>query len=273
MDIFDFRSQHNINTDGVFDGNVEQSDEFGRLFLRLKNLLFSELHTSWDIAYLEQYVTQKMVPRSLRWEVPPQKGDNDLEGWFTYFNATGVSFLQFLLAKKHDKPKSLNDEIISVKNKLGPFKEQDLYKQKSDQLRLFLEKKIMIKKSRKRKNIIEILLTIPKKWFSNGRSRLMTLWKVMRWVHIPQLHLCNLYLPYPLYCHRWVLHITEALMTIEVKPPGPIKEVIFLRDLRIIILTGKIINIRIIQEVGVTTLTSRLFPVALIPGSGGSYPL
>lgn len=81
MDIFDFRFQHNINTDKVFDGNVEQSDEIGGLFLRLKNLLVSELHTGWDIAYLEQYVTQKMVPRSLRQEVPPQKGDNDLEGW------------------------------------------------------------------------------------------------------------------------------------------------------------------------------------------------
>lgn len=74
-----------------------------------------------------------------------------VEGWFTYFNATGVSFLQFLLAKKHDKLKSLNDEIIAVKNKLGPFKEQDLYKQKSDQLRLFLEKEDHDQKIKKKK--------------------------------------------------------------------------------------------------------------------------
>lgn len=80
MDIFDFRSQHNINTDGVFDGNVEQSDDINGLFLRLKNLLVSDLHTNCDVAYLEQYVAHKMVPHSLRWQVHPQKGENDLEG-------------------------------------------------------------------------------------------------------------------------------------------------------------------------------------------------
>lgn len=134
MDIFDFRSQHIINTEGVFDGRVEQADEVGGLFLRLKNLLTSELHTSWDVAYLEQYISQKMVPRSLRWEVNPQKGETDLEGWFIYFNDTGIQFLVFLLGKKRDKLKTLNGEISLVKDKLLPYKDQEIYKQKSDQL-------------------------------------------------------------------------------------------------------------------------------------------
>lgn len=78
--IFYFHSQYNINLEGVFDGNIDQRDEIGGIFFRLKKLLVFELHTSWDIAYLEQYVIQKMVPRSLRWEVSPQKGETELEG-------------------------------------------------------------------------------------------------------------------------------------------------------------------------------------------------
>lgn len=93
-----------------------------------------------------------MVPRSLRWEVSPQKGETDLEGWFVYVNDIGIQFLQFLLGKKHNKLKTLNDEICSVRDKLSPLKFHDVYKQKSDHLRLFLEKEDndqKIKKKRK----------------------------------------------------------------------------------------------------------------------------
>lgn len=151
MDIFDFRSQYTINTEGVFNGEVEQADEVGGLFLRLKNLLTSELHTSWDVAYLEQYISQKMVPRSLRWEVNPQKGEVDLEGWFIYFNDTGVKFLVFLLGKKRDKLKYLNDEVALVRDKLLQFKDQEIYKSKSDQLRQFLEKEDSDQRNKKKK--------------------------------------------------------------------------------------------------------------------------
>lgn len=190
MDNFDFRSQCNINTEGVFDGNVKQCDEIDGLFLKLKNVLVSELHTGWDVAYLEQYVTQKMVPRSSRWEVNPQKDESDLEGWFVYFNKTGVQFLQFLLGKKHNKLKSPNEEITLIKNKLGPYKVHEIYKQKSDQLGLFLEKEDHDQKNQeKEKNLIVILLIIPIKWYSNGRLRLMSLWKVRRESHILHLYL------------------------------------------------------------------------------------
>lgn len=55
-----------------------EESEIGDMFLRLKNLMVSELHTEWDIAYLEQYISEKLVPRSLWWDVNPQKGDSQL---------------------------------------------------------------------------------------------------------------------------------------------------------------------------------------------------
>lgn len=65
--------------------------------------MVSEIHTQWDIALLEQYVSNKMVPRSLHWEVSPQKGELELQEWFQYFNEAGVKFLEFLVQRKKCK--------------------------------------------------------------------------------------------------------------------------------------------------------------------------
>lgn len=65
-----------------------------------------------------------MVPHILRWKVNPQKGETDFEGWFIYFNDTDIIFLQFLLIKKWNKLRALNEEIGIVKDKLGPFRDQ-----------------------------------------------------------------------------------------------------------------------------------------------------
>lgn len=46
MDVFEYRSQL------VIDGNEDPRDDLSGCFLRLKNLTISEVHTTWDIAYL-----------------------------------------------------------------------------------------------------------------------------------------------------------------------------------------------------------------------------
>lgn len=100
MDVFDYRTSRSFSTEGVFV--VLNTDcEVGGLFLRLKNLMVSELHLQWDIAFLEQYCKERMVPGGLRWDVHPQQGDVELEAWFCYFNEAGISLLQFLTEKKH----------------------------------------------------------------------------------------------------------------------------------------------------------------------------
>lgn len=73
MDIFEYRASRVVNTEGVFKVYKEDEGDLSGLFTRLKNLTVSETHTQWDIAYLETYVKNNMVPRSLRWEVSPQK--------------------------------------------------------------------------------------------------------------------------------------------------------------------------------------------------------
>lgn len=68
-----------VNTDGVFQTYSDNSGDLNGLFIRLKNLTTSEIHTPWDVAFLETYIKLNMVPWSLRWQVSPQKGDLELE--------------------------------------------------------------------------------------------------------------------------------------------------------------------------------------------------
>lgn len=102
MDIFDYRASRVVNTEGVFVATSTDT-EIGGLFLRLKNIMVSELHLQWDLVFLEQYVSEGMIPRSLRWDIHPQQGETDLDSWFKYFNNAGVNFLGFLINRKRNR--------------------------------------------------------------------------------------------------------------------------------------------------------------------------
>lgn len=96
--------------------------------------MISETHTQWDIAYLGTYIKNSMVPRSLRWEISPQKGETELEEWFKYFNQAGLSLLQFLIDRKSAKLAKIDIEIKAIKEKLGPNKDSDEYRERSQNL-------------------------------------------------------------------------------------------------------------------------------------------
>lgn len=136
---------------GVFDGKEDPRDDLAGCFLRLKNLTITEVHARWDIAYLEEYIKENMVPRSLRWEVNPQKEDNELGEWFKYFNEAGVGFLQFLVAKKKRKLTMLDLEINTIRSKLAPFKDDQEYIRRSEALKTILIKEEMEQKQKKRR--------------------------------------------------------------------------------------------------------------------------
>lgn len=151
MGIFEFRATRVVNTDGVFEPFKNGDSDIGGLFVRLKNLVVSEIHTQWDIAFLETYVKKHMVPRSLRWDVGSQRGENDLEGWYKYFNEAGISLLRFLLERKASKLARLHEEIRQIKDKLTPFQSGEEYLDRSKNLLKFLEKEDREQKIKKRK--------------------------------------------------------------------------------------------------------------------------
>lgn len=149
MDVFEYRASKTVNTDGVCETyNITEGD-LGGLFVRLKNVIISETHTQWDIAFLETYIKLNMVPRSLRWEVCPQKGEVELESWFRYFNEAGVNFLCFLVGKKQSKLTKLDEEVKALKESLIPFKDLEEYKDRTNNLLKILDKKEKEQKNKK----------------------------------------------------------------------------------------------------------------------------
>ena len=151
MDIFTFRATQVVNSEGVFETFKEGDNDLGGLFMRLKNVTIAELHTQWDVVFLDTYIKQEMVPRSLRWDIAPQKGDTDLEGWFKHFNDSGLNLLKFLGDRKTIKLKRLDDEIILIKEKLTPFMSSEEYTVKSQSLLKILEKEEREQKIKKKK--------------------------------------------------------------------------------------------------------------------------
>lgn len=158
MDVFEYRATRVVDTEGVFEIYKEDEGDLSGMFLRLKNLTVSEIHTQWDIAYLETYVKGGMVPRSLRWEVSPQKGDVQLEDWFSYFNKAGIDFLIFLIDRKKAKLTRLDEEIKGIKDKMSPLRESNEYKERSLSLLTLLEKEERDQRVKKRKKFNRDLL-------------------------------------------------------------------------------------------------------------------
>lgn len=150
MDVFDYRTNRSVNTDGLFT-MLKTDTEIGGLFLRLKNLMVSELHLDWDIVFLDQYSKERMVPRGLRWNIFPQQGDPELDSWFRYFNEAGISLLGFLIDKKRSRMSVIDKEIKEIKEKLAPHKSTSEYISHSTSLKNHLEKEEREQKIKKQK--------------------------------------------------------------------------------------------------------------------------
>lgn len=150
MDVFDYRASRVFNTEGVFVATSSDT-EIGGLFMRLKNVMVSELHLQWDLAFLEQYVSEGMIPRSLRWDVHPQQGETELDSWFTYFNDADIKFLGFLITRKRIRLSTLDREIKELKDKLLAYKNSVEYNTLPSNLQAHLLKEDKDQKNKKHK--------------------------------------------------------------------------------------------------------------------------
>lgn len=111
------QSERKTNHSGVFYHESEDQSDLRGTFMCLKNYMVTLIQTQWDIVFLEQYLKEAMIPRSLRWNVFPEKynSDNELKDWFQYFNDAGTKFLGYLIGKKNKKLKWLETEINILK--------------------------------------------------------------------------------------------------------------------------------------------------------------
>lgn len=177
MDIFEYRTSRSFNTQGVFISNTVDSEISG-LFVRLKNLMVSELHLQWDIAFLEQYTKEQMVPRGLRWDIYPQQGELDVDLWYKYFNESGLKLISFLVERKQVRLSLLDKEIREIRDKLTPSSGNPEYISLSTGLKTHLEKEEKDQRSKKQKKYnrdvsdyaTQLVFNWQKKMASNNNS-------------------------------------------------------------------------------------------------------
>lgn len=157
MDIFEYHSNRKLAVEEVFDTTSVDSTNLRGIFMRLKNVMVAELHASWDIVFLEKYSQEKMIPRSLRWNISPDQGDNDLTEWFQFFNGAGISLLNFLIDRKRKKVFRLNKEISEIKEKLTPHMQEETYRIYNQELREIITMEGEEQKIKKRKKYLRDL--------------------------------------------------------------------------------------------------------------------
>lgn len=110
-----------------------------------------ELHLQWDLVFLEQYVTENMVPQSLRWDIYPQQGETHLESWYSYFNEAGTKLISFLITRKQNHLSKLDGEIKELKDGLLRYKNSVEYYFLSSNLQAHLIKEDRDQKTKKHK--------------------------------------------------------------------------------------------------------------------------
>lgn len=107
--------------------NAEVEDlEF--IFKGLERLMTKELSTLWDIAALEHYIMEGMIPQGLRWQLYVNTGEedvHDLRAWEKFLNHCSLNAMNFIVDIRKKKLLNINKQIEEYKCKLEPCENLD----------------------------------------------------------------------------------------------------------------------------------------------------
>lgn len=123
MEVFDYIERREVRLEDVFSGdkNKGRHDDVTHLFKKFSITLDKKIRAWWDIVSFEQYLAHNMVPRRLRWEVPPNDGLEDeesMQDWYLFFNKKGIELMEFLLSRKRKKLLIVESTIRELKKKM-----------------------------------------------------------------------------------------------------------------------------------------------------------
>lgn len=89
MDLFTFMENRNVNLDEVFNPqNKTRNMDLESVVRKLGHLMEKKANLWWDTNTFERYIRENIVPRRLRWELPPNDGLTDkasTDEWFEFF--------------------------------------------------------------------------------------------------------------------------------------------------------------------------------------------
>lgn len=128
MDVLRYLSNRHIDVDALFtsyEPTTTQTNYNGAMSA-LGHVLEKQVRTWWDICSLEQYIKEKVIIRSLRWDVTPQDGLDDqgsMQEWLDFFNGVGFKLQQLVLQRKKRKMANLESRINDLQQQLDPIKD------------------------------------------------------------------------------------------------------------------------------------------------------
>lgn len=120
MDAISFLRDRQLEVDSIFSEELV-TDVSHDLTSNLNILGFAlekQVRTWWDICTFEKYIKEKIIMRSLRWEVTPQDALDDetsTQEWLDFFNNVGIKLQELILKRKKLKMKILEKKIADLK--------------------------------------------------------------------------------------------------------------------------------------------------------------
>ena len=110
MDAIGFLSSRQLDLDNLFSVNeqVRQEKNYNSILTALGNLLEKQVRTWWDKGTIKHYLKEKIIVRSMRWEVTPQDAMDDTESvaeWLTFFNDVGLQLQDLILQEEKKNAK------------------------------------------------------------------------------------------------------------------------------------------------------------------------
>lgn len=139
MDVFTYVENREIVLTEVFsrEAVVPQQDDLVFSFRKLGHLFEKKIKTWWDIVTFEQYLFANIVPRRLRWDLPPNDGLTDNESnveWCNFFVDKSFDLLRLLLLRKQRKQKQLEKQIKEITDRIESSKDSSEFIQLSGEL-------------------------------------------------------------------------------------------------------------------------------------------
>lgn len=134
--------------------NKTRNTDLESMTRKLGHHMEKKINLWWDTNTFERYIRENIVPRRLRWEVPPNDGLTDKESmaeWFAFFNNKSIEGLKFLLERKLRKTALIEQQIEEIKQKMEPLKETTEFKRLATQLNKDLIAKDLEVQNRKKK--------------------------------------------------------------------------------------------------------------------------
>lgn len=159
MDIFQYVETREIKFEDIFSGDKNRGrvDDLSHLFKKLSSLMDKKIRAWWDIVSFEHYMANDIVPRRLRWDIPPNDGLEDeesLKEWFLFFNSKGKELLSFLLVRKQRKLKIIENQVKEIKDRMDQYKDTAEFAQLANELKKKMEKVDKETQEKKRKKFM-----------------------------------------------------------------------------------------------------------------------